>query len=96
MRLIKGIVIGMGVLIVVGFIVVAVALVTRTQSVSDPKQAYSTSVSIPHGTKVAASEINEDRILLQLVATDGTAWLITLDAATGQEKGRIKLLPEAP
>ena len=96
MGLIKGVVIGMGVLIVAGFIVIAVTLVMRTQGGSDPERAYSTSASIPHGSRIEASQLDGDRILLQLAAQDGSTWLMVLESRTGQEKGRIKLLPEAP
>ena len=96
MRAIKGIVIGMGLLIVVGFIVIAVTLVMRAQGLSEPKQAYRSTVSIPAGTAVETTETDGDRILLRLAGTDGSAWLMVIDAHTGVEQGRIKLLPEAP
>ncbi len=96
MRAIKGIVIGMGVLILAGFIVIAVTLVMRTQGISELKQAYRTSVGIPHGTQIVESETDGDRILLRLAAPDGSSWLMVLDARNGEEKGRIRLLPEAP
>ena len=96
MGFVKGIVIGMGVLIVAGFIVVAVTLVMRMQGMAEPEKAYSTTLSLPAGMEIAESAMADGRILLRLAAADGGSWLMIVDARTGEEQGRIRLLPSAP
>lgn len=96
MGFVKAIVIGMGVLIVVGFIVIAVTLVMRTQGLSEPEGTYRTTVSLPNGAAIAGTEVGDGEVVLRLREASGGAWLLVLDTDTGMEKGRIKLVPEAP
>jgi hypothetical protein len=86
----------MGVLIVAGFIVIAVTLVMRTQGISEPQDAYRTTISVPPGAAIAETTVGGGDIVLRLVNARGESWLVTIDAASGQETGRIALRPEAP
>ncbi len=96
MGFVKAIVIGMGVLIVAGFIIVAVTLVIRMQGVAEPDAAYRTTLDLPNGAEIAETSMAGGEVLLWLTETDGTSWLMIIDARTGEETGRIKLLPGAP
>lgn len=96
MGLVKGMVIGMGALIIVGFIVVAVTLVVRMQGVSAPTEAYRATLSLPQGAEIVESNVADGLMLLRLTSEGGGAWLMVVDAGTGQEKGRITLVPEGP
>jgi hypothetical protein len=96
MGFVKAIVIGMGVLIVAGFIIVAVTLVIRMQGAAEPDSAYRTTLSLPNGTAITETSMVDGEVLLRLKAADGASWLMIIDARTGAEKGRIKLLPGAP
>lgn len=96
MSLIKAVVIGMGILIVAGFIVIAVTLVMRTQGAGGSSPAYRTTVSLPTGTSIVQTEIANGQVLLRLAGAGGEAWLVVIDSDKGTEQGRIKLMPEAP
>ena len=96
MGFVKAIVIGMGVLIVAGFIVVAVTLVMRMQGVSEKSGAFNTTVSLPAGAEIAGTSVGDGEIVLRLTEPGGGSWLLVIDADTGEEQGRIKLLPAAP
>ena len=96
MRAIKGVVIGMGVLIVAGFVVVAVTLVTRMQGSSNPNAPYRTSISLPQGASILETSAGERTTVLRYAAADRSIWLLMIDNGTGGERGRVKLLPETP
>jgi hypothetical protein len=96
MGFVKAIVIGMGVLIFAGFTVVAVTLIMRMQEMDEPAEAYKTAVSLPRGAAVIDAAIGDGEVLLRVEEPGGSAWLLVIDAGTGQEQGRIQLLPEAP
>ena len=96
MGFVKVIVIAMGVLIVIGFIVVAVTLVARMQDAAAPDEAYRTTVSLPRGAEVVETTITEDHILLRLSGDVEGDWLLVIDAGTGVERGRTRLLPGTP
>jgi hypothetical protein len=96
MRAIKGIVIGMGVLILAGFIVVVVALIVRMQGAGTPKGVFQNSVSLPAGATVIDMQMADGDIALWVEEKDGTGWVVLVSTATGVEKGRIRLLPSPP
>ena len=96
MSLIKGVVIGMGVLIVAGFVVIAVTLVMRTQGSGKASSVYRTNVSLPPGTSIVQTEIANGQVLLRLAGAGGESWLVVIDSDKGTEQGRIQLVPEAP
>ena len=91
MGTIKAVVIGMGVLILAGFIVVAVALVMRLQDADAPSEAYRNLITLPAGARIAETQVTDDRIVLRLQAEDGSQSLLILNAADGSERGRIDL-----
>ena len=94
MNAIKAVVIGLGVLILAGFAVVAVTLVVRMQGIGEPKGPFSVSATLPKGAQIVETRTGDGRIVLRLTAADASMWLLVLDADTGLERGRIKLLPE--
>lgn len=96
MGFVKAIVIGMGVLIFAGFTVVAVTLFMRMQKADEPAEPYRAAVSLPKGAAVAGAAIGDGEVLLRVQEPGGASWLLIIDADTGQEQGRIQLLPEGP
>jgi len=104
MRGLKGLVIGMGVLIVVGLTVVIVTVVKRQGSdgPSVLKSPVGISVPIengfgekrfqmPKGAKVVETIINGHRLALRLDLRDGGQALLLIDFGTGQRIGLIRL-----
>ena len=99
MRALKVLVVVMGVLLIAGFAVVVVTIMSRMSQRSTPAAAVAThlvafgnaSVTLPADSLVMEVQGAGDRILLRLDLRDGTEMLLVLDAATGTELGRIKL-----
>ena len=91
MGAIKAVVIGMGVLILAGFVIVAVTLAVRMQEVDEPREAYRNLVTLPAGARIVETQVADDRIVLRLQAEDGSQSLLLLNAADGTERGRIDL-----
>lgn len=96
MRAIKAVVIGLGILIMAGFVVVAVTLVVRMQEVGGPDEAYRNLVSLPAGTRIVETQMAHERIVLRLQAEDGSQSLLILNADDGSERGRIELTVKQP
>lgn len=106
MRALKGLVIGMGVLIVIGLVVVVIALIERAGDLDDGAPAQSAAskikhafgdvaVTLPPGAKVVATTTDAGRLIVHLRLADGTARVLVLDLATGKPLGAIRLAPAA-
>ena len=100
MRALKVLVAVMGVLLIAGFAVVVVTIMSRLTQHATPTAPAATEHPVPFGntavTLPADSLVMEvqgagDHILLRLDLRDGTEMLLVLDATTGTELGRIKL-----
>jgi Family of unknown function (DUF6476) len=99
MRALKVLVVVMGVLLIAGFAVVVVTIMSRMTQKAAPAAPVAahlapfgnTTVSLPAESLVMEVQGAGDRILLRLDLKDGTEMLLVLDAATGTELGRIKL-----
>jgi hypothetical protein len=104
MRGLKGLVIGMGALIVVGLTVVIVTVVKRQGSdgPSALKSPVGVSVPIghgfgekrvqmPEGAKVVETIIDGIRLVVRLNLNDGGQALLLVDIGTGQRIGLIRL-----
>ncbi len=88
---IKAVVIGMGVLILAGFVVVAATLISRMQDGEDPRQPFRNLITLPAGASIVETRLADGRIVLRLESKDGSQSLLILNAADGQERGRINL-----
>jgi hypothetical protein len=91
MGAIKAVVIGMGVLILAGFVVVAATLISRMQDGDDPRQPFQNLVTLPPDARVVETLLGDGRIVLRVEAGDGSQSLLILNVADGQERGRINL-----
>ena len=99
MRALKVLVVVMGVLLIAGFAVVVVTIMGRlTQRATPPAPVAAhlapfgnATVMLPPDALVMEVQGAGDRILLRLDLGDGTEMLLVLDAATGNELGRITL-----
>jgi hypothetical protein len=96
MGAIKGVVIGLGLLILAGFVVVAVTLVTRMQGLDEERPPFSSSISVPQGAQIAETVPSDRTLVLRLALPDGSAALLMIDAESGNEVGRVRLIPQAP
>ncbi|HEY3909295.1 MAG TPA: DUF6476 family protein [Stellaceae bacterium] len=99
MRALTVFVIVMGVVIIVGFGVVAAIVAGRMSRGERPVGAaaagrtFATSLDLPRGARIEAMTTAPDRLILQLARPDGNDELVVLDLATGASLGTIELRP---
>lgn len=94
MQGLKALVIGMGVLILGGFVLVAVALVSRLTDGGESGFGAS-EVPVPDGCSVAETLAEGDRLLLRLEGPEarGCAQVVVVDLESGAVQGRLQLRP---
>ena len=97
MQGLKALVIGMGVLILGGFVLVAVALVSRLTDGGESGFG-ATEVPVPDGCSVAETLAEGDRLLLRLEGPEarGCAQVVVVDLDSGTVQGRLQLRPGPP
>jgi len=83
----KVLVIGMGVVILVGFFVVVATLVDRLSGSRETKGPGEVAVAVPAGCQLADAWTEDDRLYLRY-AGEGCGLVVALDAASGQELAR--------
>ncbi len=97
MRALKGLVIGMALLIAIGLAVVAVAIVDRLGGGGfgvPPPVAFGTAkVEIPFGSVVSKTVVEGDRLLVYLRLNGGRESILVVDLKTGKSLGSIELVP---
>jgi len=100
----KALVIGMGVLIVVGVIGLAVAIFQRAQVLNEvgvePASAPLSKsfgvrrLGLPTGAEVIETVADGDRLLLRVRSQDGSQRIVSIDLVTGETLGTFLLGPE--
>ncbi len=102
LALLKAIVIGLGVLIVAGVIVLVVTIANRLGDMGEAKPADRAPPTASFGrleipaapqAEILAASTSGGTILLTLRAPGRPDSVVVLDAATGQERGRLQLAP---
>ncbi len=96
MQGLKALVIGMGVLIVLGFVALVVGLADKFSRLDDAGFAE-TEVAVPDGCSVAETLAEGDRLLLRLEgpAERGCAQIVVVDLESGDVSRRMRLTPGA-
>ena len=104
MRGLKALVIGLGVLIAVGLIVIAVTIANRMTTEPEPAPAAATlsvdgfgsaRVTIPAGARIVETATGDGRMVLRIHLVDGRAQILVIDLATGRLAGTVDVI-EAP
>ncbi len=90
MAALKTLVIVLGVLLVGGFIVVAVTIYNRATA---PKADKTVSIPVPANATVTDMVGAEDRVVLRYRLSDGSGRLVIVNARTGKAAGTINLVP---
>ncbi len=96
MQALKALVIGMGVLIVAGFVLLVVGLANKFSQ--GGKGGFGTAeVAVPDGCTLAETLAEGDRLLLRLEgpAERGCAQIVVVDLESGAVRGRLRLAPGA-
>ena len=105
MRLLKGLVIGMGILIVLGIIAVAYGIYMKVgksgeqapAAVDTPSvplsggEAFTSDIALADGERLLSVEYPDGRIALRIASDDGSERIILLNAATGAVTGTVKV-----
>jgi Family of unknown function (DUF6476) len=83
-----------GIVIVVGFGVVAAVIagrLSRRESASAARAFVASAIEIPRGARIEAMTASADRLILDLALPDGGRKIIVVDLATGNRLGTIEL-----
>ena len=101
MRGLKILVVVMGVMLVLGFAALIVAIAERVSKKEPPRTAAPTAsasqpftaapVELPPGARIESMASGGDRLVLDLVMPDGERRLLVIDLATGRTLGTIPL-----
>jgi hypothetical protein len=83
----KLLVIGMGVVILVGFLVVVVTLVDRLANPRTPEVKGDVAVSVPAGCQLADAWSQDEKLFLRY-AGEACGLVVVVDAESGQELAR--------
>ena len=106
LRLLKAVVIILGVAILVAIGVIIVTIVERAGNLAaDPEPVPATGqaapaafgerhLAVPDGDRVVAMTADGDRLVLRLERPDGGTYLLVVDLRTGARLGTIRLGPE--
>ena len=108
MRGLKGLVIGLGVLIAIGLTVVVVTVFNRMGGDSlagtaksgapgTPHEAFGdVKIALPAGATVLRTEIADGRLVVHLTSRHGGARVLVIDLASGKTLGTVELAPQTP
>lgn len=105
-RKLKGLVIGLGILIVLGLGAVAVGVVRTIGDLgrsgppaggagAAPGRFDTSHIALPPGARLIDVAAAGDRVLLRLGLADGTARIVVVDLNSGARLGTIELSPAA-
>ena len=90
MAALKALVIFLGILLVGGFIVVAVTIYNRATA---PKEDKTVSIPVPANGTVMDTVAAGDRVVMRYRMADGSERLVIVNARTGKPAGTINLVP---
>lgn len=102
-RVLKAVVIGLGMLIVIGVVALIVGLFWRASRMGEGAgpaapvavpSALSAPVALPRGTEIAEMAAAGDRIVLRLRLADGTTRLLFVDPRAASIVGQLDLKAE--
>ena len=97
MRALKILVVVMGIVLVVGFAALIVAVAERMSRSGHPPATArvfaARPVEIPRGARIESMTAGGDRLVLGLELADGNRQLVVIDLANGARLGTIDLLP---
>lgn len=97
MQLLKALVIGMAVLLVAGFALVAYVITQRLSGSREPASFQEQALPVPPGCAVAELVSVGRRLALRLegAAERGCDQILLIDAESGALVGRVRLVPES-
>lgn len=91
MRALKGLVIGMGVLIAAGLVVVGVTIANRTLDGGPPGVATDAAFALPAGAEVLETALDGGRVALRIRLAGGGTAIHVFDLATGERVATARI-----
>ncbi|MDX5361381.1 MAG: DUF6476 family protein [Alphaproteobacteria bacterium] len=100
-RILKWVVIVMGVLLVVGFVVIVIGMISKIQGFTGANRAaalqrvsapYEAAVTLPAGARIVETAVGDGLVVLRLETPGGPA-LLLVDPRTGRARGTVTLTP---
>jgi hypothetical protein len=100
MPALKVLVVAMGVLLVVGVVVLAVAIADRVNhphpvALAAPAAPATSIIDLPPGARVVSAEASGDRLVVRVELAAGGEELIVVNIATGKPISTVTLRPQA-
>jgi hypothetical protein len=94
MRALKILVGVMGAMILAGVAVLGATVAGRLGKSTPPAEAFTApAIDIPAGARVESMSTGADRVVLDLVLSDGSRRLLIVDLASGRKLGAVPLRP---
>jgi hypothetical protein len=94
-RGLKILVVVMGVMIVAGFVTLVVIIAGRVSRVgpgtASPPPFAAAPIELPAGARLETMSVGSDRLVIDIVLSDGNRQLVIIDLATGRRLGTIPL-----
>jgi Family of unknown function (DUF6476) len=95
MRALKILVVGMGILLVVGFAVLIAVVAGRVSrgpsGAAAARPFHSAAIDTPRGARIEAMTVGGDRLVLGLALPEGGHQVLIIDLATGARLGTIEM-----
>lgn len=92
MRALKILVGVMGAMILIGVAVLGATVAGRLTKSTPPAQAFTApAIDVPAGARIESMSTGADRIVLDLVLSDGSRQLLIVDLANGRKLGTVPL-----
>jgi Family of unknown function (DUF6476) len=94
MRVLKTVVVVMGIMLVGGFAVLVAAIMGRVSRTGSPPHSFSANaIEIPRQARIEAMTAGSDRLVLDLLLPDNRRQLLIIDLNTGARVGILELHP---
>lgn len=90
-KVLKGLVVVMGILILAGLAVITITLVGRSSSSSGGGAFDGLSLGLPAGSRVVSSAASGARLALTVRLPDGSERVVIVDMARGKRLGTVTL-----
>jgi hypothetical protein len=90
MGALKVLVVVMGIMLIGGFAVL-VAVIGGRLSHSGSPRSFAAAIDIPRGARIEAMTAGADRLVLDMILSEGERQLLVIDLTTGARLGSIEL-----
>jgi hypothetical protein len=94
MRVLKTLVVVMGIMLIGGFAVLVATVMGRLSRTGSPSRPFTaTAIDIPREARIETMTAGSDRLVLDLLLPDNRRQLLIIDLRTGARVGIVELHP---